>query len=203
MFREKDLSGLTPTRTSNFFLFLCSSLMMIYMSMNLLESSLNELYRSVVQAFPTTKRQYATNPIVITRLEWTPFLGMRTLRVKGLAQNRSNGHEYSPEIVFKNVQFHPTRDIYGLVEVVDSIGDRYLLERLSYEDTQVLIRCNCGDFYWRMNYADHLSHDLAGRKRKKYEALYYPGSANPGDDKGMCKHIMKLMKVLGEANLIS
>lgn len=167
------------------------------------ESSLNELYRSTIEAFPNCpKRQHATNEIVIAKLEWTPFVGMRTLRVKGLAQNRGNGHEYSPQIVFKQVEYHPHRDVVDLVEIIDNIGGRYLLEKLSYENTQVLLRCNCADFAWRFNYSDHLSHDLNGRVRRKYEALHRPGSANPDDDKGMCKHIIKLMKVLGNTGIL-
>jgi hypothetical protein len=169
-----------------------------------LESSLNDLYQSVVEAFPnTTKRQYSVDEIKITNLQWTPFEGMKTLFVKGLAQNITNGHEYNPIIVFKGVNFHRQRDIYGLVEIIDNMGVNYLFEKLSYDDTQVLVRCNCADFFWKMNYADHLSHDLFGRKRRKYEAIYNPGSANPNNDKGLCKHLMKMMMVLGKANLIN
>lgn len=168
-----------------------------------LESSFKELYDSTVENFPNCpRRQNSIDEIVITKLEWLPFIGMKTLRVKGLAQNRANGHEYSPQIIFKNCAFHANRDIHGLVEIIDNLGARYLLERLSLEDTQILVRCGCGDFFWRMNYADHLNHDLAGRKRAKYEALYRPGSANPENSKGLCKHIIKLMKTLNNSGLI-
>jgi hypothetical protein len=165
------------------------------------ESSLNELYRSAVEAFPhTTKRQHATHTIEVTNLVWTPFIGMKTLMVKGLAQNE--GKEYTCYMVFKNVLYHPDRDDVGLVEVRDITGAQYLLERLSLEDTDVLVRCSCPDFAWRFNYSDHLSHDLMGRKRKKYEAIHNPGSANPNNDKGLCKHLMKMSQIIAGSNVI-
>lgn len=167
------------------------------------ESSLNELYQSTIEAFPhCPKRQHSTDDIAITKLEWLPFVGMKTLRVKGLAQNKANGHEYSPQIIFKQIQFHPVRDEVGLIEIIDSTGARYLLETLSYEDTQVLVRCNCNDFKWRFCHADHISHDLSGRDRAKYEALHRPGTANPDDSKGICKHIMVLGKSLFNTGII-
>ena len=67
----------------------------------LYESSLSDLYQSAVDAYPkTTLRQHATQPVVITQLHWTPYVGMKTLFVKGIAQNE--GKEYSPIILFKN-----------------------------------------------------------------------------------------------------
>lgn len=61
---------------------------------NLFESSLRELYDSAVAAYTKTGfRQHATQPVVITNLRWMPYLGMRTLYVRGLAQ--SEGNEYN------------------------------------------------------------------------------------------------------------
>jgi hypothetical protein len=52
------------------------------------ESTLYDLHQSAVDAFPhTTKRQHATDTIRIVQLNWTPFLGLKTLYLKGLAQN--------------------------------------------------------------------------------------------------------------------
>lgn len=163
----------------------------------LLESSLNELYRSTVEAFPnTTKRQHATDTIQITNLQWTPFLGMKTLMVKGLAQNE--GREYTPLIVFKNVLYHPTRDEYGLIQIRDITGAQYLLERLSAEENDVLVRCNCKDFYWRGVHFNKMDGSLYGRNRAKYEALYDPGSSNPQEMPILCKHLIKMTEAIRE-----
>lgn len=169
--------------------------------MNLLEVSLQELYQSTVAAFPsTTKRQHSTDTIEILRLEVTPFLGVKTLMIKGLAQNE--GKEYNPFIVFKQVIYQPKRG-RNIIEIADMKGEKYFVERLSIEDNDVLVRCNCRDFYWRFTHTDHTEKCLMGRNRKKYEAQINPGSANPLNKEGMCKHLIKLMKVLSENRIIA
>ena len=168
--------------------------------MDLFEATLRELYQSTVDAFPnTTKRQYATDTISISRLEITPFLGMKTLMIKGLAQNE--GKEYNPFIVFKQVSYQPKRG-RNIIEIADMKGEKHFLERLSTENNDVLVRCNCQDFYWRFTHTDHEERCLMGRDRKKYEAKYNPGSANPLNKEGMCKHLLKLMKILSESKII-
>lgn len=167
--------------------------------MHLEESSLNQLFRSAVTAFPhTTMRQHATHPIVIKGVEWVPFLGMKTLFVKGLAE--SGGKEYNPLVVFKNVQYANGGGM-GIIPLAASDGQDYFLEKLDGEDTDVLVRCNCKDFYWRFAHFNSQDGSLYGRNRKKYEALYNPGSANPNEAPGLCKHLMKFSQVLHEAGL--
>jgi hypothetical protein len=161
----------------------------------LIESSLNDLYQSAVRAFPnTTKRQHAVDPIEIANLQWTPFLGMKTLLLRATAINEAR--EYNPIILFKNVQYHVTRDVYGLIEIVDNMGTGHLIEKLSLENTDARLRCDCNDFKWRFNYTDHQDQSLYGRKRREYHALHNPGSSNPQNLPGMCKHLIKLTQVL-------
>ena len=159
-----------------------------------LESSAEELYRSAVKAFPNTKmRQHATHPIVIRELRWTPFVGVKTLFIKGLAQNEDR--EYGPCILFKGVNYEGKA-----VKITASDGLQYNFDKLSLENTEVLVRCNCPDFFWRFNYYDHLDKALYGTKRKKYESHGGP-AANPLELPGMCKHIMKMTKVISESGI--
>jgi hypothetical protein len=167
------------------------------------ESTLDQLYTSAVQAFPRTRfRQHATDPIRITELQWIPYLGMKTLYLRGRAQNIDNHHEYQPIILFKNVRYHDTKDQAGLVEIVASDEKHYLLERLGYTANDVLLRCDCKDFHWRFNYYDHIDHSLYGRKRSKYEAQGGP-PANPRQMPGMCKHLMKMVLALDHAGVVA
>jgi hypothetical protein len=168
-----------------------------------LESSLNDLYDSAVAAFPhTTKRQYATDSIKIVQVQWIPFLGMKTLFVKGLAQNE--GREYNPIIVLKKVAYHEAQGP-GVVPLKASDGETYFLERLSGGDTDVLVRCSCDDFRYRFAYYNHLDKSLQGPKPKKYVRV--PGStrppANPQQREGLCKHLIKLTKILQESSVLS
>jgi hypothetical protein len=161
-----------------------------------LESSLVDLYQSAVAAFPrTTRRQYATDTIHITNLHWTPFVGMKTLFVKGLAQNE--GKEYTPIILLKNVQY-----ITEGITIVASDGREYTFKKLSPTENDVLVRCDCPDFRWRFRYYNYLDHSLQGPKGKKYEAKGMRPPANPMEMPGMCKHLMKLMQGLNETGVI-
>ena len=159
------------------------------------ESSLEDLYQSAVEAFPhTTMRQHATDTIIITNLRWTPYLGMRTLFIKALAQNE--GREYSPIILFKKVNYNSDE-----VKITDNTGKEYSFGKLSLENTDVVLRCNCADFFYRFNYYDHLDKSLYGRKRRKYESKGVGPPANPLELPGICKHLMKTAHVLREAGI--
>lgn len=159
-----------------------------------LETSLNDLYASAVEAFPnTTKRQYATQPIIIEEIRWMPFVGMKTLFVK--AEARNEDRHYNPIILFKNVNYGGTG-----VKLRASDGLDYQFGRLSLESTDVLLRCNCNDFKWRFNYYNWVDKSLYGTKRSKYESLGGP-PANPKHLPGMCKHLMKTTHVLMDAGI--
>jgi len=161
------------------------------------ESTLVSLYNSAVAAFPNTRfRQHATQPIKIVRIDWTPYLGLKTLFVKGLAQNE--GREYTSLILIKNVVYNSNPD----VKLVASDGLLYEFKKPSLTKNEVLIRCNCSDFRWRFSYYNHLDRSLFGRKPKKYESKGGP-PANPLQLEGMCKHLMKLVQALVDSGVIN
>lgn len=163
--------------------------------MQLIETSLQDLYDSAVEAFPnTTLRQHATHPVVIKNLTWIPFLAMKTLFLKAIAQNETR--EYNPIILFKDVRY----DRPG-VWITASDGKEYRFEQLDPARNDVLVRCNCKDFQWRFNFYNHLDRSLYGRKRAKYESKGIGPPANPMNLPGQCKHLMKMVKVLDEARI--
>ena len=164
------------------------------------ESTNAELYQSTVDAFPRTRfRQHATDPIKIVRLEWVPYLGVKTLFISSLAQNTDKGTQYRPMVLFKGVKYgQPGK---GLVEIVASDEKQYAFERLSHDGNDVMVRCDCPDFRWRFNYYDWVDRSLYGNKRKKYDGSGGP-PANPSEMPGMCKHLMVLFKTIEEAGAI-
>jgi hypothetical protein len=123
-------------------------------------------------------------------------MGVRTLFIKALAQNE--GREYAPIILFKNVNYDSDE-----VKITANTGREYSFGKLSLESTDVVLRCNCKDFYWRFNYYDHLDKSLYGRKRAKYEAKGTGRPANPMQMPGMCKHLMQTSHVLREAGIFT
>ena len=165
-----------------------------------LETSLKDLYQSTVKAFPyTTKRQYAIDPIKIVSLRWIPYIGVKTLYIKGLAQNTENSEEYNPLILFKNIIYLPKKEKKS-IEIFDINQKKYIIYKIKNND--VLVRCNCKDFYWRGNYADHLDKSLYGTKRSPYKgSTGY--SVNPNNNPMVCKHLIKLYKVLSQSGLFT
>jgi len=165
-----------------------------------LESSLQELYQNTVAAFPnTTKRQHAIDPITISSLQWIPFLGMKTLFVKGLAE--SNHKAYAPIVVFKQVNYHEEAQP-NTVSLMASDGKAYILDRFSIKNTNVLLKCACNDFNFRFRHYNFLDKSLYGRNRKKYEGADL-WEANPQHLPGMCKHLIKLAAILKESGIVA
>lgn len=164
-----------------------------------LETSLAGLYDSVLRAFPhASKRQHSVDEVKIEHLRWVPFRGMGTLFVKAQARREQSKNECT--IVFKGVKYGSRGR--GMVELHTSNGERVFLEPLSIESNDVLVRCTCKDFHWRMTHFNSLDGSLFGRDRRKYEALYRPGSSNPKELPGICKHLMKMGKALTESSIL-
>lgn len=159
------------------------------------ESSLTDLYLSAVRAFPnTTKRQHATQPVEIESIRWTPFVGMKTLFVKGWARNEDR--HYNPIILFKGIDYGQND-----LQFVASDGKEYSMARLSTEHNDVLVRCNCNDHFWRFRHYNYLDRSLYGPNRKPYESKGIGPPANPLQLPGLCKHLMKMSYVLGESGI--
>jgi hypothetical protein len=168
--------------------------------MQFIESSFNSLYNSTVAAFPlTTKRQHSTQTIEISNVSFTPFLGFKTLYCKCLAQNE--GRENNCIILFKNVNYHKNKDAKGLIEIADLTKNKYFLEYLSKENTDMLVRCSCKDWFWRGCHFLKIDHSLYGKDRKPYEALYNPGSANPKKMPILCKHLIRFSEFLSPLSM--
>lgn len=161
------------------------------------ESSFKYLYDSTVSTFPRTKfRQHATQPVIIEHLHWTPFVGMKTLFIKG--QVRNEDKHYDTLILFKGIKYGEN----GAV-IKASDGLIYKFSKISLNETDVLLRCNCLDFYYRFNYYDHVDKSLYGRKRAKYESKGIGPPANPNKTPGMCKHLIKTIQVIKEEKIFN
>ena len=159
------------------------------------ESTLNSLYQSTVDAFPkTTRRQHSTDSVRIVELSWTPFVGVRTLFIRGRATNE--GREYYPVILFKDVNYAPTNN---RVNIVANDAKNYALERLKSSQNEVLLRCTCADFKYRFTHEDWADRSLYGSKQRRHESK---GIANPLGLPGMCKHLIKMVKSLDHAGLL-
>lgn len=165
------------------------------------ESTLLDLYKSTVDAFPRTeKRQHSIDTIKIVEMNFTPFLGMRTLLVRGLAKNIDNQKEYSTIVLFKGVEYR-TSESANTVRLFTK-GKVYLVESMSRSKNEVLVRCDCPDFYWRFNHYNKGDGSLYGRNRRKYESKGTGAKANPNEAQGMCKHLIKTVSALYDSKIM-
>lgn len=168
--------------------------------MELDESTLVKLYHSTLKAFPNTSyRQHSTNTIKIVKLEWVPFVGMKTLFIKGTAINEER--EYNTLVLFKKMNYL-TED-HNAVKIIATDGLPYKFDRIDERTTDVLLRCNCPDFRWRFNSYNYVDHSLYGRKAPAYKAISERGPINPLQMPGMCKHLIKTIKALSSAGIFS
>lgn len=163
----------------------------------LFETTLNDLLVNIEKGFPNTQyRQNSIDSIKIKRIEWIPFVGLKTLYVKGLAQNENR--EYNPTILFKNI-------VYSTNEGIDlkaSDGKEYKLNKINANENNVLVKCNCGDFEYRFRHYNYEDKSLYGRDRIPYIGTT-GRKANPMEVSGVCKHIIKLTKAIIEARLLA
>lgn len=162
-----------------------------------LESSTRELFDWAVEAFPqTSRRQNATHSVRVEHIDWIPFEGVETLFVKALVNNE--GRKNDSIILFKGVKYRGSEG-RGTVSIKASDGREVHLEPLSLEENDVMVRCTCRDFRWRFAHWNRVDGSLYGRGPGKYEAAVRPGSSNPSGSPGMCKHLMKMAKILRES----
>lgn len=164
------------------------------------ESSLEDLHNWATEAFPLTgRRQHSTHTVKFEHFDWVPFRGLGTMFVKGICNNEGRKNECV--VVFKKVVYKEGEN-KGSIPIRSSDGREVHILPLSLEESDVLVRCSCADFRWRFAHWDRLDGSLFGRAPRKYEASVRPGSSNPEESPGVCKHLMKMAKILSESGLM-
>lgn len=165
---------------------------------SLLEASLFDLQRDAERGFPNTKkRQHVTQPVVASSLKILPYIGTKVLYFQFTTKSGTEaGKFYKTIISFKNVVFEKEKTPEN-IEFIAGDNKTYYIKPLSQESSQVRVRCDCLDFYFRFVYQDYRDQALYGPKAKAYvrKTDTYP-PANPRDLKGMCKHVMKCVQIL-------
>lgn len=162
------------------------------------EMNLNQLYDSTVEAFPRTmKRQYSTDELKVVSLRWTPFTSLKTLFIKGLVESEKN--MYDTVLLFKDVNYDQENN--NVIPLMATDGLVYHFGKISPAKNDVLVRCNCADYYWRFCHWNHIGKSNWGRNRAKYESKGIGPPANPLEMPGMCKHLIKTVKTLDSAGI--
>lgn len=192
---------------------------------DLWETSLGALFANSLEAFPNSaKKHNALQTVVIKKLVWLPYVGVKTLFVKGLAENVEEHTENRPVVVFKGVNYvpltgdpvadtmaismakHAGKQLVYLGWNDKGVDRRAVFERLSEDGNDVVVMCSCGDYRWRLHWWNWRDGSHFGSKPKKYvkktdKPPVNPGAGGAGPLPGICKHIMKLAQVLRQSKL--
>ena len=161
----------------------------IYILVNLLETPVDALYASTVDAFPaTTKRQFSTDTVRVVKMSYVPFVKNKLLKVSTTIS--SKGKNYDVAVEFSDVVFHGTPSDNTLTIKASDQKD-YHFSPIKASDNDVKVRCTCLDFHWRFAMWNYNDGSLIGMKPKLYKKKTDRPPVNPKRAPGMCKHIMK------------
>lgn len=163
------------------------------------DSTYNQLDTNIRRGFPnTTKRQNATGPVAINRLEYIPYEDGQ-LRVQ--AQAASGGNQYEPIIMFRDVQFEP-ENLPTNVTFRATNGQEYHIQSIPLAQSNVRVRCTCLDFYYRFSSWNASDNSLAGAAPQPYLPKGERPPANPQQVPGVCKHVIKVVDRLRQSRIV-
>lgn len=165
------------------------------------DSSIPQLQQNIEQGFPETrKRQHATNEVVISNVQYVPYIGMKMLHVKSLAA--SNGNQYQQALQFMRVNFE-SEDTDTNATFQASDGEDYHIQPLNLSGHNVKVRCNCLDFHYRFANYNAQDKSLVGKPPPLYQKKTNRPPVNPSQVPGMCKHLLKLVEMLRRYGVVS
>lgn len=167
---------------------------------SLLEIALRKLRGSAEQTFPDTeKRQHSVGTVGVTKMKYIPYEGSHELRVEADVSSGSN--RYQCHMVFQDVYYEST-DSNQTVSFQGEDEREYHIHPVDPNVTDVKVRCNCLDFYYRFAQANYQSDVLDGNPPPTYVKKTDRPPVNPTNAPGMCKHLMKMMDQLETVGLL-
>lgn len=150
---------------------------------------------------PSEKRQHATGPVQISKMQFVPYTGSNTLLVK--ADVNSNGHHYTSMMMFEgDVEFHE-QDQPNNVTFRAADNQQYSITPISLQDHNVKVRCDCLDFRWRFSIWNAEKEGLYGDPPGLYMKKTDRPSVNPRRVPGLCKHLLKMAQELRRTKIVS
>lgn len=167
----------------------------------LLESSIGDLERNTIAAFPDTKgRQNATIPVTV--MDMTILPGQKTIQCKATTRNTNSNSTYQTQILFQDVRYAQEGDTQQTVSFQSSDGEEYNIVPLEKTRTQVQVACSCLDFYWTFAAYNSSDGSLIGPAPEPYTSAPNAAPRNPNHSPGLCKHLMALGSELQSQNLM-
>lgn len=164
------------------------------------KSTYTDLERNILNFTPvSTKRQNAIDPVRIVSIEMLPFLGTKNLNINTVAN--SDGTNYSPKIIFNNVEFD-NADQQDNITFKDKTGTERHVKPLYLNKHTIRVRCDCLDFYWRFAAFNAKDKSLIGSAPRAYKRKTNRGPVNPQEVPGVCKHLIATVKALKHSGIV-
>ena len=165
------------------------------------DSTYQQLDTNIQRGFPDTKkRQHVTSAVAINRIEYIPYIENGELHVQAVAV--SSGNQYQPTVAFRNVTFEPedqpTNTTFRAVD-----NNEYHIQSIPLNVSNVRVRCNCLDFYYRFAAWNAGDNSLAGRPATPYRATGQRPPVNPLKVPGVCKHVIKVIERLKQGRFVT
>jgi len=202
---EKNMMFIVGKNLAEYF----QSLNIVYADNFLTEDTFVDLFKNVNGStnFDSRKRQFSTQPLIVTEIKITPYKGTKSLLVRGIV-NSDSGKQYQTIIMFTRIKYvddiDDVNDIDAdTVDFTANNGEEYKIERINLNTNDVKVRCECLDFRWRFADYNAANKDLYGRKPPPYVKKTNRGPVNPNKVPGVCKHLIKTFEVLMESDLVT
>jgi hypothetical protein len=168
----------------------------------LLELTYNQLLAQTksAQTIKDSPRESNANKVQIQEVNLIPSLSSNTLTVK--ARTKTSDKYYNTLIEFSGVKFF-TEGGHGRVEIQVNDGSTYFIDPIRPYKSNVKVRCDCLDFYFRFSVWDDRDDALTGDPPDRYQRKTdnYP-PVNPQQVSGLCKHIIAVVKYLRNQKII-
>ena len=168
----------------------------------LLELTYNQLLSQTKrgQTIKDSPREQNANKVQVKDAQLLPSLNDKTLSVK--ATTHSKDSDYNTLIVFSGVSFF-TEGGHGRQEITVPDGTTMFIDPIRPYKSNVKVRCDCLDFYYRFSVWDKRDDALTGDPPEPYhrKTKTYP-PVNPQKISGVCKHIMAVTKYLKAQRII-
>lgn len=165
------------------------------------KSSIVNLRNNIIRAFPkTTKRQHATQSVQITELKYTPYIGTKSILIRALATNF--GKEYNEYIMFTPISFEDEGTNNNITFIATNKKE-YYIQPIRLSKINANVRCTCLDFRFRFALWNADDKSLFGSQPGPYKRkTKNRPPVNPKRVPGLCKHLLKTIETLRQANLV-
>ena len=148
---------------------------------------------------PTTKRQFATDPILDSQMEISPAKESGELIFNMVVP--SNGKMYDTTVMFSEVQYED-EDSQSNVTFKATDGEDYSIVPIELAKSNCKVRCGCLDFRWRFANWNDRDDSLYGDAPPPYIPKGNRPPVNPRKVPGVCKHLIKSVQSLKDAKMV-